>query len=268
MGLRGGGMLEIVIILGIVEGLTEFLPVSSTGHLILVGHWLGFTGETANTFEVVIQFGAILAVVWEYRKTLYSHAITIRHDTESRRYYGNILVAFVPAAILGFLFHDTLKEHLFYPRNVAWALIVGAVCIQVVEMLKIKPRTTSVEQMTSRQALGIGFAQCAALFPGFSRSAATILGGLLAGCDRKTSANFSFLLAIPTILGATVLDLVKSWDVLQPDDLGWIALGFIVSFFSAWAAVRWFLRFVSHHSLTVFAIYRLVIGIVVLVVLG
>ena len=261
-------MLEIVIILGIVEGLTEFLPVSSTGHLILVGHWLGFTGETANTFEVVIQFGAILAVVWEYRKTLVSHALTIRHDTESRRYYGNILVAFIPAAILGFLFHDTLKEHLFHPRNVAWALIVGAVCIQVVEMLKIKPRTETVEKMSSRQALGVGFAQCAALFPGFSRSAATILGGLLAGCDRKTSANFSFLLAIPTILGATVLDLVKSWDSLRPEDLGWIAIGFVVSFFSAWAAVRWFLRFVSHLSLTVFAIYRLVIGIVVLVVLG
>jgi undecaprenyl-diphosphatase len=261
-------MLEIVIILGIVEGLTEFLPVSSTGHLILVGHWLGFTGDTASTFEVVIQFGAILAVVWEYRRSLWSHAVTITSDTTSRRYYANILVAFLPAAVLGFLFHSTLKEHLFQPRNVAWALIVGAIIIQVVEMAKIQPRTASVERMSFKQSLGVGLAQCAALFPGFSRSAATILGGLLVKLDRPTAASFSFLLAIPTILGATVLDLVKSWDSLRPEDLGWIGLGFVISFFSAWAAVRWFLRFVSHHSLTVFAAYRLVIGIIVLLVLG
>jgi undecaprenyl-diphosphatase len=261
-------MLEIVIILGIVEGLTEFLPVSSTGHLILVGHWLGYTGPAASTFEVVIQFGAILAVVWEYRRSLWSHAVTITSEPVSRRYYATILVAFLPAAVLGFLFHSTLKEHLFQPRNVAWALIVGAVLIQVVEMAKIRPRTHTVERMSFRQALGVGVAQCAALFPGFSRSAATILGGLLAGLDRPTAASFSFLLAIPTILGATVLDLVKSWDILRPEDLGWIGLGFVVSFFSAWAAVRWFLRFISHHSLTVFAAYRLVIGIIVLLVLG
>jgi len=261
-------MLEIVIILGIVEGLTEFLPVSSTGHLILVGHWLGFTGEMASTFEVVIQFGAILAVVWEYRVSLLGHAATITRDAESRRYYANILVAFIPAAILGFLFHDALKEHLFHPRNVAWALIVGAVIIQVVEMMKIQPRTDAVERMSFKQALMIGVAQCAALFPGFSRSAATILGGLLVGCNRPTAASFSFLLAIPTILGATVLDLVKSWDTLHARDLGWIGLGFVVSFFSAWAAVRWFLRFVSHHSLTVFAGYRLIVGILVLLILG
>lgn len=261
-------MFIIVIILGIVEGLTEFLPVSSTGHLILVGHLLDFTGPTAGTFEVVIQFGAILAVVWEYRASLWSHARTVTSDVESRRYYGNIVVAFIPAAILGFLFHDFLKEHLFHPRNVAWALIVGAVIIQVVEMLKIQPRTETVEKMSVRQAFGIGVAQCAALFPGFSRSAATILGGLLAGCSRPTAASFSFLLAIPTILGATVLDLAKAWDTLRPEDLGWIGLGLVISFLSAWAAVRWFLRYVSHHSLSVFAAYRLVIGIVVLLVLG
>jgi undecaprenyl-diphosphatase len=135
-------------------------------------------------------------------------------------------------------------------------------------MLHLKPRTDAVEKMGVRQALGIGVAQCAALFPGFSRSAATILGGLLAGCSRPTAASFSFLLAIPTILGATVLDLVKAWDTLRPEDLGWIGLGLVISFLSAWAAVRWFLRFISHHSLTVFAAYRLVIGIIVLVVLG
>jgi len=261
-------MLEIVILLGIVEGLTEFLPVSSTGHLILAGHWLGFTGDQANTFEIVIQLGAILAVVWEYRQPLLSNARGALHAADSRRYYGNIVLAFLPAAVLGFLFHDTLKATLFNPRNVAYALIVGAICILVVEALRLRPRTHQVEHMSVPQTLWIGLAQCAALFPGFSRSAATILGGLLAGLDRPTAAQFSFLLAIPTILGATVLDLAKSYGDLDPEQLAWMGLGLVVSFLSAWAAVRWFLRFVSHHSLRVFAIYRLVVGIVVLLVLG
>ena len=184
-------MLLTVILLGIVEGLTEFLPVSSTGHLILVGHWLGFTGDVANTFKIVIQLGAILAVVWEYRRPLTSHALTVTSDASSRRYYLNIIIATLPAAILGYLFHETLKEHLFNPRNVAYALIVGAVAIQLVEMLELRPRTGSVERMSFKQALAIGFAQCAALFPGISRSAATILGGLVGGLDRETAARFS-----------------------------------------------------------------------------
>ncbi len=260
-------MLWIVILLGIVEGLTEFLPVSSTGHLILVGHWMRFTGEKANTFLIVIQLGAILAVVWEYRYELVKRTFTLRSDPDSRRYYANVIVAFIPAAILGFIFHEALKVHLFNPRNVALALIVGAVLIYVVEMLHLKPRTHAVERLSFGQALGVGVAQCAALFPGFSRSAATILGGLLAGLDRPTAARFSFLLAIPTILGATVIDLVRSWGVLGPDDIFWIVVGFVVSFLAAWGAVRWFLRFVSHHSLRVFAIYRLAVGITVLLVL-
>ncbi|MFQ5599017.1 MAG: undecaprenyl-diphosphate phosphatase [Candidatus Krumholzibacteriia bacterium] len=261
-------MFLIVVLLGIVEGVTEFLPVSSTGHLILVGHWVGFTGEAANTFEIVIQLGAILAVVWEYRRQLVQHALSIGGDPSSRRFYLNILVAFLPAAVLGFLFHEALKEHLFNPRNVAWALIVGAVVIYGVESLRLRPRTAAVERMGFGQALGVGVAQCAALFPGFSRSAATILGGLLAGLDRPTAAQFSFLLAIPTILGATVLDLARSYGDLRTGDLIWIAVGFLISFLAAWAAVRWFLRFVSHHSLRVFAAYRLAVGFVVLFLLG
>jgi undecaprenyl-diphosphatase len=261
-------MLEIVILLGIVEGLTEFIPVSSTGHLILAGHWLGFTGDEASTFEIVIQLGAILAVVWEYRQPLLSNARTVLHAPDSRRYYRNILLAFLPAAGLGFVFHETLKTSFFNPRNVAYALIAGAICIYIVEALHIRPRTQAVERIGVRQALGIGLAQCAALFPGFSRSAATILGGLLAGLDRPTSAQFSFLLAIPTILGATVLDLARSYGDLEPRQLAWMGLGLVVSFLSAWAAVRWFLRFVSHHSLRVFATYRIVLGVLVLLVLG
>ena len=261
------GTLAVVVILGIVEGLTEFLPVSSTGHLILAGHWLGFADEDANTFHIVIQLGAILAVVWEYRRQLFGHAKGLRRDAPSRRYYTNILLAFLPAAVLGFLLYGTLKEHLFTPRNVALALIAGAVLIYIVEALRLRARTAAVEDMSVAQALLVGVAQCVALFPGFSRAAATILGGLVCGLDRPTAARFSFLLAIPTILGAAVLDLVRSAGALEPRDLQWISIGLVVSFVAAWLAVRWFLRFVSHHSLRVFAAYRLVLGFVVLVIL-
>jgi undecaprenyl-diphosphatase len=257
-------MFGIVVILGIVEGLTEFIPVSSTGHLILVGEWLGFTGDDANTFHIVIQLGAILAVVWEYRTQLVGHALGARRSASSRRYYRNIVVAFLPAAVLGLLFHEVIKEYLFAPRNVALALIVGAVLIYAVEMLRLPMRTKAVEDLSLFQSLGVGFAQCAAMFPGFSRSAATILGGLGCGLDRPTAARFSFLLAIPTILGAVTLDLWRNASSIGPDDAFWITVGFSVSFVAAWLAVRWFLRFVSHHSLRVFAAYRLVVGFVVL----
>jgi len=261
------GIFGIVVILGVIEGLTEFLPVSSTGHLILAGHWLGFEGENANTFHIVIQLGAILAVVWEYRSQLFQHALGMSRDAKSRQYYANILLAFLPAAVLGFLLHETLKEHLFTPRNVALALIVGAVMIYVVESLRLRERTRAVEDMSVTQALLVGLAQCVALFPGFSRAAATILGGLVCGLDRPTAARFSFLLAIPTILGAALLDLAKSAGALDMSDMLWIGVGLVVSFVSAWLAVRWFLRFVSHHSLRVFAAYRLVLGFLVLVIL-
>jgi undecaprenyl-diphosphatase len=180
----------------------------------------------------------------------------------------NLVVAFLPAAVLGFLFHDTIKASLFTPRVVAWALIVGAIAIFGVEMLKLRARTTAVESMTLPQSLGIGVAQCAALVPGASRAAATILGGLVVGLDRPTAAQFSFLLAIPTLLGATALDLLKNYHGLSGGDWARIGVGFVVSFVAAWLAVRWFLHYVSHHSLSVFAVYRIVLGVVVLLVLA
>jgi hypothetical protein len=180
---RGGGrVFWIVVILGIVEGLTEFLPVSSTGHLILVGHWLGYTGAHASIFEVVIQVGAILAVVWEYRAKLFGSLATLGQPT-SRRFYLNLIIAFLPAAVLGFIFHDAIKERLFGPRPVAYALLAGAAFIVVVEKLPLRVRSRSLDAVSPGQAFGIGIAQCAALFPGFSRAAATILGGLIAGLD-------------------------------------------------------------------------------------
>lgn len=259
-------MFWIVVILGIVEGLTEFLPVSSTGHLILVGHWLGYTGPSASIFEVVIQVGAIFAVVVEYRAKLFGSLLRLGEPT-SRRFYLNLIVAFLPAAILGLVFHDTIKARLFGPRPVAIALLAGAAIIVLVEKLPLRPRSHSLDAVTPGQALGIGIAQCAALFPGFSRAAATILGGLVAGLDRPTAAQFSFLLAIPTLLGAAALDLAKGVGDLSSSELGWMGLGMIVSFLSAWAAVRWFVRWVSHHSLLVFAAYRAALGIAVLLLL-
>lgn len=256
-------MLGIAIVLGIVEGLTEFLPVSSTGHLVLVGHWLGFTGDKASTFEVVIQVGAMLAVLWEYRAQLLGY-FAAPGAPVTRRFVANIVLAFLPAAILGFAFHDMIKEKLFAPVPVAAALVLGAVAIVVIEKLPLVARARAVDAIGPRQALGIGIAQCAALFPGTSRAAATILGGLLAGLDRPTAARFSFLLAVPTLLGAAVLDLAKGMGALAPADYGWMGIGLAVSFVSAWAAVRWFVRYVSHHSLLVFALYRLVLGGLVL----
>jgi undecaprenyl-diphosphatase len=252
-------MLEIVVVLGIVEGLTEFLPVSSTGHLILVGHWLGFHGEEASIFEVVIQVGAILAVLWEYRRQLSGYA-SHPGDPATRRFVVALGLGFLPAAVLGFLFHDAIKERLFGPQPVAVALVAGAAAIVLVERLPLRPRSHSLDEVGPRQALVIGLAQCAALFPGFSRAAATILGGLVAGLDRPTAARFSFLLAIPTLLGAAALDLAKGLGSLTAAQLGWMGLGLLVAFVSAWVAVRWFIGFVSHHSLVLFAAYRVVLA--------
>ena len=261
-------MFHIAIVLGLVEGLTEFLPVSSTGHLILAGHWLHFEGPAAGTFEVVIQLGAILAVVCEYRAQLGQHLVALGRDAVARRFYFNLGLAFLPAAFFGFLFHDAIKSQLFTPRNVAYALIVGAIAIFGVEALKLRPRSRTVESVGARQALAIGLAQCAALFPGFSRAAATIMGGLIVGLDRPTAAQFSFLLAIPTMLGATTLDLLKSMHDLTGADWVRIGIGFVVAFLSAWLAVRWFVRFLSQHSLRSFAVYRLLVGLAVLGILG
>ena len=256
-------MLAIVVVLGIVEGLTEFLPISSTGHLILVGHWLGYRGEHAAIFEVVIQVGAILAVIWEYRRRLLGYLGTPARPA-SRRFYANIVLAFLPAAVLGLTFHKAIQTRLFGPLPVAIALLAGAVAILVIERLPLRSRTRSLDELSFGQSLGIGIAQCAALFPGFSRAGATILGGLVAGLDRPTATLFSFLLAIPTLLGAAVVELASGAPTLSRAELGWIGLGLVVSFFAALVAIRWFLRYVSGHSLVVFAWYRIVLGLAVL----
>jgi undecaprenyl-diphosphatase len=228
---------------------------------------MGFHGDQAATFEVVIQLGAILAVVVDARSLLWRHLHGLG-TPGSRAFFLHVLIAFLPAALLGFWFHDAIKSQLFNPRNVANAMVVGAAAIFAVERWHPRTRTQSIEAIGAKQALGIGLAQCAALFPGFSRAAATILGGVLMGLDRPTAAQFSFLLAIPTLAGAAVLDLAKSYDTLTTGDLGWMGVGFVVAFFTAWAAVRWFVHFVGRHSLVWFGIYRLVVGFLVLFLLG
>ena len=249
----------LAVILGIVEGLTEFLPVSSTGHLILVSHLFGFTGDRAEVFDIFIQLGAVLAVIVEYRTKLVGVV-----KTGSWRFFANLFVAFVPAAIAGLLLHDWISDTLFGPRTVAAALIVGAVAIVVLEWAKRPGTIANVDDVTPGRAAMIGLAQCISLWPGFSRSAATILGGLVCGLERKAATEFSFFLAIPTLGAATVYDLYKKHDLLVPGDMTWLLLATAVSFVVAWASIRWLIRFVATHDLTPFAWYRIALGIVVL----
>jgi undecaprenyl-diphosphatase len=257
-------MLLIALLLGIVEGITEFLPISSTGHLILATSLTGLTGRRAEVFGIFIQLGAVLAVVWEYRDRLTRLIADLPRRAEARIFASVLLIAFLPAAILGLLAHRAISEHLFRPATVAAALIVGAILIFVVESLPPRIRTVSAEHVTLPQALSIGLAQCLSLWPGFSRSAATILGGLTVGLDRRTATEFSFFLAIPTLGAATLYDLAKNLDALEPGDSVWLLLGLVVSFLVAWASIRWLLRFVSTHDLRPFAWYRIALGIVVL----
>jgi undecaprenyl-diphosphatase len=254
----------IALVLGIVEGLTEFLPISSTGHLILANRLLGFEGPRAAVFDVVIQLGAILAVVWEYRARLWRVVADLPVRPEARRFVGAVGVAFVPAAALGFFVHDWIEEVLFSPVTVAAALITGAVAILAVEALPLQARTEEAERIGWGQALLVGLAQCVSLWPGFSRSAATILGGLCAGLSRRAATEFSFFVAIPIMGAASAYSLLKHRDDLQPGDLGALALSFAVSFVVAWASIRWLLRFVATHRFRPFAWYRLVLGVVVL----
>lgn len=258
------GMFWVAVVLGLVEGLTEFLPVSSTGHLILASAALGFHGKRAEVFQIFIQLGAILAVVWEYRARLWNTAAGLRRDPGSRRFSLAVAMAFLPAAIVGLLAHDWISEHLFRVSTVAWALIVGALAILVVESLPTRVTTHRAERVGIGQALGIGAAQCLALWPGFSRSAATILGGLAFGLDRRAATEFSFFLAIPTLSAASLYDLLKNRRALEPGDSLWLAMSFAVSFAVAWATVRWLLRFVSTHTFRGFAWYRLAVGVFLL----
>ncbi len=252
------------LILGIVEGLTEFLPISSTGHLILAGDLLDFNDERGKLFEIVIQFGAILAVVWEYRARLGRVAGgLLRGEVAAQRFILNLFIAFLPLAVLGLLFGKAIKAHLFNPLAVATTFILGALVILWAEKRQHRIRVDSVEEMRPGDALKLGIAQAFALIPGTSRSGATIIGGLLFGLSRQAATEFSFFLAIPTLGAATAYQLYKERALLSADDLGMWAVGFVSAFVSAFLCVRWLLRYISSHDFTIFAWYRIVFGLVV-----
>ena len=257
-----------VIIMGVVEGLTEFLPISSTGHLILAGSLLNFTGEKVKVFEIVIQAGAMLAVCWEYRERIAHVARNFYRDNVARRFVINLIVAFLPAVVLGLLFGKIIKAHLFKPVPVALAFIAGAIVILIVErrqrLQPEGPRVDTVDDMTLLDAFKVGCAQCFALIPGTSRSGASIIGAMIFGLSRKAATEFSFFLAIPTLFGATIYSLYKERDLLSLADLPMFGLGALSAFISAFLCVRWLLRYISTHDFTIFAWYRIVFGFVVL----
>jgi undecaprenyl-diphosphatase len=252
------------LILGVVEGLTEFLPVSSTGHLIVVGALLHWNDEKGKLFEIVIQFAAILAVCWQFRARLTKVVSTLPRDPVSQRFTLNLILAFLPAAILGVILIGKIKQYLFAPVPVALAFIIGGILILWIESVKRAPRISSVDAMKPKDALWVGIAQAFSMIPGTSRSGATIMGGLLRGLSRQAATEFSFFLAIPTIFAATVLELFKARHSLALDDLSVIAVGSLASFISAAFAVRALLRYVSGHDFKVFAWYRIVFGFVIL----
>jgi undecaprenyl-diphosphatase len=257
-------LLISALILGIVEGLTEFLPVSSTGHLILAGQLLGFNDEKGKVFEIVIQFAAILAVVWEYRVRLTHTLVSITKERASQRLASNLVIAFLPSAILGFLFLRQIKAYLFNPTVVASAFIIGGLLILWAERRKHTIHAETIADITWQDALKVGFAQSLAMIPGTSRSGATIIGGLFFGLSRLAAAEFSFFLAIPTMFAATLYDVYKHRDLFTINDLSLFAVGSVVSFISAFLAVRGLIRFISRHDFTVFAWYRIAFGILVL----
>ncbi|NBT34317.1 MAG: undecaprenyl-diphosphate phosphatase [Betaproteobacteria bacterium] len=253
------------LLMGLVEGVTEFLPVSSTGHLILAGWALGFDDERAKVFDIAIQTGAMLAIVWIYRVRFFQAVGITKGDAASRALLLNLCVAFVPAALLGLLFSKQIKAYLFSPVPVALAFIVGGLVMIWVERRPAQTfRVNHVDAMTWRDALKVGLAQAVALIPGTSRSGATIIGGMLFGLSRQTATEFSFFLAVPTLLAAGAYSLFKQWHLLQAEDLGMFLIGLATAFVSAMVVVRWFLRFVSSHSFVGFAYYRIVFGLVVL----
>jgi undecaprenyl-diphosphatase len=257
----------IALLLGLVEGITEFLPISSTGHLILVERLCGLSGARAEVFAIFIQLGAVLAVVMEYRKKLLGVVGGLLAPGEDRDLATSVAIAFVPAVVFGLLTHHWITEHLFGPRTVAAALICGGLLILAIERFRPVQKIDRIAGVGPGTALLIGLAQCVSLWPGFSRSAATILGGLVCGVERKAATEFSFLLAIPTLGAATVYEFWKERHALIPGDLLWLLVGTAVSFVVAWAAIRWLLRFVATHDLTPFAWYRIALGLIVLAVL-
>lgn len=254
-------MLHTAFLLGIIEGMTEFIPVSSTGHLILFGEILGFEGPPGKVFEIVIQLGAILAICWLYRQKLSLTAIGMLHrNGQDWRFAGGILLAFLPAMVLGALFHQHIKSVLFNPVSVSVVLIIGGVAILIIERLKPAARYHHLDSLTLPLCLKIGFCQCLALIPGTSRSGATIMGALLLGLDRRTAAEFSFFLAIPTMLAATVFDLYQNWSNLNFDSAQLIAVGFLAAFFSAMIVVKAVVAYIARYSFAPFAWYRIALG--------
>jgi undecaprenyl-diphosphatase len=259
-------VLWLVIILGIVEGVTEYLPVSSTGHLILATELLGFDAQAWAVFNIAIQPGAILAVVLIYWRTFWDVLVGLfERSPDAWAFVRNILAAFLPAVVIGLAIGDQIELLLANAVVVAWALIIGGVAILVLEKL-VRPRETGgVSKLTLRQSATIGLIQCLAMIPGVSRSGATILGAMSLGVDRKTAAEFSFFLAVPTLTGATVLQLAKHWDEIPTGQLGWIGLGSLVSFVTAFVVVKGFLAIVTRFGFAPFGWYRIVVGAIALV---
>ena len=243
------------LVLGVVEGLTEFLPISSTGHLILAADLLGATDERWKVFNIVIQTGAMLAVLWEYRARFFRVDVAL---------YRNLVVAFIPAAVLGLAFSKYIKSYLFHAVPVALAFIVGGIVILLVERRSHHPRVETTRAMSALDALKVGVAQCFALIPGTSRSGATIIGGMLFGLSRKTATEFSFFLAVPTLVAAGGYDLFKNRALLSMHDATIFGVGMIAAFVSAFAVIRWLIRYVATHDFKPFAWYRIVFGLVVL----
>jgi undecaprenyl-diphosphatase len=252
------------LILGVVEGLTEFLPISSTGHLILVGDLLDFNDEKGKIFEIVIQTAAMFAVVWEYRAKFIGVVRGVASEPAAQRFVLNLLVAFMPAAVLGLLFSKYIKAALFKPVPVATAFIVGAFVILWAERREHRITVESVDDMRWPDALKVGIAQAFALIPGTSRSGATIIGGMLFGLSRRAATEFSFFLAVPTLIAAGGYDFYKHRELFVASDLGLFAVGMAASFVSAFLCVRWLLRYIMHHDFTIFAWYRIAFGIAVL----
>jgi undecaprenyl-diphosphatase len=258
-------MLLEALLLGIVEAASEFLPISSTGHLILMGDFLGFTGERAETFEIFIQLGAILAVVWIYRQRIIGTFLDFRAESAAQRLTANLIIAFLPAALLGLLLHRVITHYLFNPVSVAGAMVVGGIAILVVERYATTPRIRQVDHIDWKDALAVGSAQCLALFPGVSRSAATIMGGMLSGFSRLAATEFSFFLAIPTMLAATLFSLFKARNSLTIADIPTFTAGFLAAFAGGLAVVRFLLAYVAKHSFVPFAYYRIILGSLLLV---
>ncbi|NET71551.1 MAG: undecaprenyl-diphosphate phosphatase, partial [Sphaerospermopsis sp. SIO1G2] len=256
-----------VALLGIVEGITEFLPVSSTGHLILLIDLLGFNAPEGKVFEVVVQLGAILAICIVFRERVTDVVCHLHHKKSTQKFVGLVILAFLPAAVIGAFGHHFIKEVLFSPIVVSVMLVIGGVMILIIERCKPPATIHHVDAMGAKQAIIIGFCQALAMIPGTSRSGATMMGGLLMGIDRKTAAEFSFLLAIPTMAAATAYDLYKNFHHLSLDDGLMIGVGFMTAFLSALVTVRFLLGFLAHHGFGVFAWYRIALGCVMLLLL-